>query len=427
MFDEFEPGVQYAIEEDKADVLSVFREKFHVPKKKGKEVIYFCGNSLGLQPVNAAVAVREEMNNWRARGVEGHFYGVNPWVSYSKMSKKGLSQLLGTKESEVVCMNNLTTNLHLLLASFYKPQGSRKKILIERGAFPSDHFAVASFIQLLGNDPNDCLVELEIPDDGYLKLEAIENAIAELGDELALVMLPGVQYYTGQFFNLARITAAAHKVGAYAGFDLAHAIGNLPMNLHKDKVDFATWCSYKYLNSGPGNVSGIYVHEKHGDDPNFPRLAGWWGHNDKTRFQMKNEFDPMPGADGWQLSNMNIIPTAIHHESLSIFEEAGIDRLRKKSIKLTSYLHYLLETTEHIKSNIKIITPVNPEERGCQLSLFLPNHGKEIFEFLIENGVVLDWREPNVIRVAPTPLYNSFQEVFNFSNILMRAFRKNNG
>ena len=427
MYEDFEPGVSFAIEEDKADVLSVFREKFYVPKKRGQEVIYFCGNSLGLQPVNAAPAVREELNNWRARGVEGHFYGVNPWVSYSKKSKKGLSELVGAKESEVVCMNNLTTNLHLLLASFYRPEGARKKILIEKGAFPSDHFAVSSFIQILGQDPKECLVEMTIPEDGYLSTQQITETISTIGAELALVMLPGVQYYTGQFFDIASITAAAHKVGAYAGFDLAHAIGNLPMSLHQDKVDFATWCSYKYLNSGPGNVSGIYIHEKHGNDPDFPRLAGWWGHNDKTRFQMKNEFDPMPGADGWQLSNMNIIPTAIHHESLKIFQEAGIDRLRKKSVRLTSYLHYLLETTELIKSNVKIITPANPEERGCQLSLFLPNHGKEIFEFLIDNGVVLDWREPNVIRVAPTPLYNSYQEVFNFCNTLMRAFRKNNG
>ncbi len=414
----YTPDLDFAKEADHLDPLRSFRDQFIFPHKRGKKVIYFCGNSLGLQPQTARKAIEEELQNWAEKGVEGHFEGESAWVEYHKLSKEALGHLLGTSQSEVVCMNNLTTNLHLLLGSFYRPKERRRKLLIEKGAFPSDYFAVTTFMEILGQDPNDCLVEMEIPLDGYLEPQKITQMIEDLGDELALVLWPGVQYYTGQFFDLHGITRAAHEVGALAGFDLAHAIGNLPMNLHDDDVDFATWCSYKYLNSGPGNVSGIFVHEKHGTDPAIPRFGGWWGHNEATRFKMENRFDPMPGADGWQLSNMNILATAVHHASLAIFEEAGIQRLRSKSIQLTGYLEFLLNSHPIVSKRTKILTPSTAEERGCQLSIYLSENGKEIFNYLIENGVVLDWREPNVIRVAPAPLYNGFEEVYNFVEIL---------
>lgn len=294
---------------------------------------------------------------------------------------------------------------------------------MERGSFPSDHYAVTSFVEILGNDPENDVIMLDIPEDGYLSNETIIEKIKALGDQLALVMLPGIQYYTGQFFNMKSITHAAHQVGAYAGFDLAHAIGNLPMQLHEDKVDFATWCSYKYLNSGPGNVSGIYIHEKHATNPKLLRLGGWWGQQPDTRFLMDNVNRPASSVDGWMMSNGNILATSIHLISLQMFHEAGIVNLRKKSIAMTGYLAYLLHENDNIRNNVRLLTPKKPEERGCQLSLFLPNHGKEIFDFLIENGVVLDWREPNVIRVAPTPLYNTYSEVYQFIEILAAAFK----
>ncbi|MEP0366759.1 MAG: kynureninase [Cyclobacteriaceae bacterium] len=407
---------------DHNDPLRHFRKEFHIPKRNNRDSIYLCGNSLGLQPKTAATYLESEMTNWRENGVEGHFAGDKPWVSYHNHTKKALSNLLGTKESEVVSMNNLTTNLHLMLASFYQPKGKRTKILIEGGAFPSDHYAAQSHIERLGLNWEENLEVLHPENDGVFTTDEIVRKITGLGDELALVFWPGIQYYTGQFFDFKQITRAAHDVGAYAGFDLAHAIGNLPMHLHDDEVDFAAWCSYKYLNSGPGGVSGVFVHEKHANNPKFPKLKGWWGHALESRFKMDNQFEPAAGVDSWMLSNMNILSMATHRASLDIFEKAGIENLRAKSIKMVDYLESLLLGDKSISERIKIITPTNPKERGCQLSLYLVRDDKRVFDQLIENGVILDWREPNVIRVAPTPLYNSFTDIWEFYSILKTTF-----
>ena len=423
---QYKNSIDFARQLDREDELTRFREMFHIPKQDGTEVIYFCGNSLGLQPKSALDILNEEMIKWQKLGVEGHFEGDRPWVDYHVHGKKELGKLLGAHADEVVIMNQLTTNLHVLLASFYEPTAKRKKILIEKGAFPSDHYAVSSHARIRGLDPDQVVELIEIPKDGYLPTQAIVKKIHEIGDELTVVLLPGVQYYTGQFFNLKKITEAAHQVGAKAGFDLAHAIGNLPMNLHEDEVDFATWCSYKYLNSGPGNISGIFIHEKHSKNTDLPRMAGWWGQQSETRFLMDNVDRPIASVDGWLVSNINVLSTSIHLASLQIFDEAGIENLRTKSLALTGYLEYLLLQNETLKRNIRILTPTNPQERGCQLSIYLPNHGKEIFNYLIDKGVVLDWREPNVIRVAPTPLYNTFTEVYQFANLLSEAFHQNN-
>jgi kynureninase len=415
---EFENSLSFAQKLDQQDELARFKGKFYTPIKNGDPATYFCGNSLGLQPKKAESFFEKEFEKWQQMAVEGHFEESDPWVMYHHKGKEELAEILGARPSEVVAMNNLTTNIHLMLASFYQPSDKRKKIIIEEGAFPSDHYAVSSFMKKLGVSPEEHLIQLAIPEDGYLSNDKIVETIKETGEELALVFFPGIQYYTGQYFDLGVITAAAHEVGAYAGFDLAHAAGNVPVNLHENNVDFAVWCSYKYMNSGPGNVAGAFVHEKHGTNEDLPRLTGWWGHNEKTRFQMDNHWDPMPGVDGWMLSNVNIIANALHLASLSLFKEAGFGNLRNKSVRLTGYLEYLLTNDEQLEKEIKILTPSNPEERGCQLSLYLRNQGKNVFSQLNEKGYIMDWREPNVIRVAPTPLYNSFTEVYNFVNDL---------
>ncbi len=414
--------LEYAKSLDIIDDLGVFKSKFHIPQRNGRDSIYLCGNSLGLQPKNIVDNLNVELESWQDNGVEGHFSGRNPWVNYHQKSKNTLSTILGSKESEVVSMNNLTTNLHLMLASFYQPKGKRTKILIEGGAFPSDHYAAESHINRLGLDPEENLEILKPANGETFNTDEIIAKINSLGDELALVLWPGIQYYSGQFFDLKAISKAAHDVGAFCGFDLAHAIGNIPMNLHDDDVDFAAWCSYKYLNSGPGGISGVFVHESHSSNPNFQKLTGWWGHELKTRFKMNNQFVPSSGADGWMLSNMNILSMAVHCGSLEIFKEAGIFKLRNKSIQLTNYLEWLLLNDEIISNRIKIITPSDSNQRGCQLSIYLTKDGKEVFDQLIEKGVILDWREPNVIRVAPTPLYNSFVDVWEFYNILKDIF-----
>ncbi len=407
---------------DLNDELSRFKSQFHFPKKNEKKCIYLCGNSLGLQPKNTSVFVQQELKNWRERGVEGHFSGKKPWVSYHKNSKASLSKIVGAHEHEVVAMNNLTTNLHLALASFYRPIGKRKKILIERGAFPSDFYAVYSKIEVNGENPKKHLIELDAKDgSNYLGTKEIIQKIDEYKDELALVMFPGIQYYTGQFFDIGAITKAAHKVGAYAGFDLAHAIGNVPLELHKNQIDFAVWCSYKYLNSGPGGVGGLFIHETHGQNKVLPRLSGWWGHHTEDRFKMDNLINPIPSVDGWQLSNGNILSHAAHLASLHLFDEAGMQNLRAKSLKLTNLMEELILTSDILNSNIKIITPTKSSERGAQLSLYLVNHGKSVFDYIIKQGVILDWRTPNVIRVAPVPLYNSFMDAINFLSILEEA------
>ncbi|MEO9872843.1 kynureninase [Ekhidna sp.] len=415
-------ALQKAKELDDSDSLSHYKSQFHFPQRNGKDCIYLCGNSLGLQPKITENYVVEELKNWQQKGVEGHFTGSKPWVSYHKNSKASLARIVGALEEEVVAMNNLTTNLHLALASFYHPKGKKSKILIERGAFPSDFYAVHSRISLSGYDPYENLIELQPPKGSdCLKTEEVIEKINELGDELALVMFPGIQYYTGQLFDIKRITEAAHKVEAKVGFDLAHTAGNIPLNLHHDQVDFAVWCTYKYLNSGPGGVGGLFIHEKHAKNQSIPRLSGWWGHNSEDRFKMNNTINPIPSVDGWQLSNINIISHASHLASLSLFDEAGMDNLRSKSIKLTDFMEHLILDSDILKNQVKIITPGNHEERGAQLSIFLLNHGKSVFNYIIDKGVMLDWREPNVIRVAPVPLYNSFEDAVNFVTILENA------
>lgn len=420
-----ELAIQRAEKLDLSDPLASFRTQFHIPQRDGKDCIYLCGNSLGLQPKNTEQFIGYELKQWKEHGVEGHFTGDRPWVSYHKTSKAALSRIVGASEHEVVAMNNLTTNLHLAMASFYQPKGKRSKILIELGAFPSDFYAVHSRIELSGGDPDTDLIQLE-PSDGsdYLSTNEIVSKIEELGDELALVMFPGIQYYTGQFFDIKSIAAAAHSVNAFAGFDLAHAAGNVPLNLHDDDADFAVWCTYKYLNSGPGGVGGLFIHEKHGKNKGIHRLSGWWGHDAEARFKMDNQINPIPTVDGWQLSNVNILSHASHLASLKVFDEAGIKNLREKSLKLTDLMEELVLNSDILKDQIKIITPATQQERGAQLSLYLVNHGKSVFEFLISRGVILDWREPNVIRVAPVPLYNSFKDVVNFVSILEEAILK---
>lgn len=407
---------------DGSDPLASFRDRFHIPQKNGTDCIYLCGNSLGLQPRGTKEFVMEELVNWQTKGVEGHFTGNKPWVSYHQNAKASLATIVGAKTSEVVAMNNLTTNLHLALATFYRPSGRRNKVLIERGAFPSDFYAVHSRIEVSGLDPEENLIELS-PADGsdYLSAAEIVESIQQIGDELALVMFPGVQYYTGQFFDLEKITKAAHEVGAAAGFDLAHAVGNVPLKLHDHGVDFAVWCTYKYLNSGPGGVGGLFIHENHGKNVDLPRLSGWWGHDAEGRFKMDNQINPIPTVDGWQLSNVNILSHASHLASLAVFDDARMDRLRAKSLKLSGLLIEMINDSEILSGQLTILTPQKDAERGAQLSLFLLNHGKEVFDFLIANGVILDWREPNVIRVAPVPLYNTYQDVVNFVSILEKA------
>ena len=408
----------FALHADEQDALKHFRARFHIPSRDNKPLLYFTGNSLGLQPVSVDQYVQEELEAWKKLGVEGHFEGRRPWFHYHKFSKEGLSHLCGSTEDEVVSMNTLTSNLHSLLISFYRPEGERKKILIEKGAFPSDQYLVETQALLHGYDPKDVIVEVE-PEQGkhILETQLIENTIAELGDSLALVLFSGVQYLTGQFFDIPRITEAAHEVGAIAGFDLAHAIGNVPLELSAANVDFAAWCSYKYLNSGPGNTGGLYVNQKHGENADLLRLGGWWGHDEDSRFKMQPGFKPMRGADGWQLSNVNVISGAAHLASLELFLEAGIVELRKKSLRLTQYMEMIIN--EVSEGNIKIITPADPEARGCQLSLVVSGiDGHSLFSFLSSKGVSVDWREPNVIRTAPVPLYNSYMDVFQFGSIL---------
>lgn len=413
---------QKAHDLDQQDTLAHFRSQFHLPIRNGKECIYLCGNSLGLQPRSTEEYLLNELRKWQEHGVEGHFTGEKPWVSYHLNAKNTLAKLVGAKEEEVVAMNNLTSNLHLALTSFYRPSGKRTKILIEKGAFPSDFYAAHSQIVVNGQNASENLVELEAANGSdYLSTSEIIDKIEELGEELALVMFPGVQYYTGQFFNMKEIAAAAHKVGAKAGFDLAHAVGNIPMNLHDDDIDFAVWCSYKYLNSGPGGVGGLYIHEKHGKNQSIPRMSGWWGHDAKARFKMDNEINPIQSVDGWQLSNINILSHASHLASLDIFEQADIYKLRAKSIQMTGFLEELVHESDFLNKHIEVLTPSHPEERGCQLSLFLKNHGKSVFDKIVSAGVILDWREPNVVRVAPVPLYNSFQDVYDFVEILKEA------
>jgi kynureninase len=460
----FEASEKFAASLDTADPLRQFRKKFHMPlQPSGDQVIYLTGNSLGLQPKTARGYVEQELKDWETLGVEGHFRAKNPWLPYHEFLTEQMARVVGAKPIETVVMNSLTTNLHLLMVSFYRPTTERYKIVIEKGAFPSDQYAVESQLGFHSgrsvrsssfswpfattpsaeaaatppktggefsepakagtpnegtpNEGTPNLIELA-PREGEttLRTEDIVETIEREGDKIALILLGGVNYYTGQAFDMRAVTEAGHRAGAVVGFDLAHAAGNLELRLHDWDVDFAAWCSYKYLNAGPGAVGGAFVHERHAKSFDLPRFAGWWGHDKETRFLMGPEFRPIPGAEGWQLSNPPIFQMAALRASLEIFDEAGMAALREKSLKLTRYLEFLL--SEIRDERISIITPSDPEARGCQLSIRVQNADKKLFESLSSKGVIADWREPDVIRVAPVPLYNSFQDVFKFAEML---------
>jgi len=412
-----------ARELDRQDPLRAWRDAFWIPRHEDRDQVYLVGNSLGLQPRALAAFMEEELAHWRELGVEGHFSGPRPWMSYHESVREPLARLVGARPLEVVAMNALTVNLHLLMVSFFRPGGDRKRIVIERHAFPSDRYAVESQLRFHGLDPDECLVELGATGDGRLVDEAeVEAYLREEGERVALVLWPGVQYATGQSFDLARISAAARAAGAAVGFDLAHAVGNVPVALHDSGADFAAWCSYKYLNSGAGSVSGAFVHERHHGRDDLPRFHGWWGCDPETRFLMGPDFVPAPGADAWLLSNSHILSLAPLRVSLDLFHEAGFDALRKKSIALTGYLEDLVRA--QADDLVKIITPSDPARRGCQLSLAVRagrDAGRELFGHLVRQGVVGDWREPDIIRVAPVPLYNRFEDAWRLVHHLVEG------
>jgi len=410
----YKDTANFALELDAEDELRSYRNEFHIPlQKNGEQHVYMCGNSLGLQPKRTKQFLNQELEDWATFGVEGHFHAKNPWLPYHEFLAESYAKIVGAQSTEVVAMNTLTVNLHLMMVSFYRPTQKRNKIIIEGDAFPSDIYAVESQIKHHGFLPENSLIKLRpIDGESAIRTEDIAAILEAEGDEIALIMLGGVNYYTGQVFDFEIITRLAHSKGIAVGFDLAHAAGNIKLELHKWGVDFAVWCSYKYLNSGPGSVAGAFVHEKH-HNTNLPRFAGWWGHNKEERFKMPDKFNPIASAEGWQLSNPPILSLAAIRASLSIFDEVGMDKLVSKSIKLTDYLVFLLNSIE--SDRIEIITP---KERGCQLSIRVKNGDKKLFDSITVKGVIADWRDPDVIRVAPIPLYNSFQDVFKFYTIL---------
>jgi len=405
---------------DKNDPLSHFRKKFLIPQKDGKEQIYFLGNSLGLQPASTPAYINEILAQWSQYGVEGFFMGDSPWINYHNKLTQPLSCITGALPHEIVVMNHLTINLHLLLASFYRPDNKRFKIICESNAFPSDQYMLETQVKHHGLNPAETIIEVH-PREGEVSIrtEDIAAVIEKNADDLALVLWGAVNYYIGQLFDLPAITAMAHKAGARVGFDLAHAIGNVHLDLHQWNIDFACWCSYKYLNSGPGGIAGAYIHERYHADTSMPRFAGWWGHNKATRFLMKKGFDPVHSAEGWQVSTPPVVLMAMHKAALDIFMEAGMENLLKKGNMLSDYLIYLF-TEINKNAGKEIIEILTPLSKGCQVSLRVKNNPKQIFEELMENGIFADWREPDVIRVAPVPLYNTFTEVYNFSEVMKK-------
>jgi kynureninase len=411
---QFQANEDFAIAMDERDPLKNYRDRFLIPKTSGRGCIYLCGHSLGLQPKTAAAYIEQELKDWAALGVEGHFHAKNPWMPYHRLLAEQTAELVGAKPLEVVVMNSLTVNLHLMMVSFYRPTKERYKIVVERGAFPSDQYAVRSQIHFHGFDPAASLIELT-PRRGEscLRDEDIDAVIEREGNNIALIMLGGVNYATGQALDMARITCAGQARGCVVGFDLAHAAGNLLLKLHEWGPDFAVWCSYKYLNGGPGCIAGCFVHERHARAWDLPRFAGWWGHDEQSRFDMGPDFQPMPGADGWQLSNPSIVSMAALRASMDIFHEAGRERLRAKSVSLTGYLEFLLN--QNASPKFSIATPRERERRGAQLSIRIPEHGRALCERLNREGVFGDWREPDTFRVAPVPLYNSYRDVFRFA------------
>ena len=413
----FESGYAFAKKCDLVDPLKEYRSRFNLPHKNGNPYIYLCGNSLGLQPKEAVLAIQKELQVWQSTGIEGYFEGDAPWVDYNDTLSSQMAKVVGAKAQEVVVMNTLTINLHLMMVSFYRPSSKRYKILIESDAFPSDRYVVESQLQLHGYDPSDAMITVTPQaDNDCLKLEDISSVIEEHGGEIALVLIGNSNYYTGQVHDMYSITKVAHAHGCKIGFDCAHGAGNVPLNLNEAGVDFAVWCTYKYLNSGPGSIGACYINERHLDNHDIPKLKGWWGHHRDTRFGMREEFEPAPGALSWQVSCPPILAITTIIASLNMFSEVGMDSLREKSIKLTGYLEFLINNLK--EERIKIITPSDPKQRGCQLSLKLSNSSKKLYDNLISNGVILDWREPDVIRVAPAPLYNTYDEVYRFVQIL---------
>jgi kynureninase len=438
----FQNTLAFAQSLDKKDPLRKYASEFLCPTHNGEKVLYFCGNSLGLQPKSVRAAINFELDYWEKFGVEGWFTGEDQWLTYHKELSNLSAPVVGAKPSEVIIMNTLTINLHLMMVSFYRPTKRRFKIIMEAGAFPSDQYAIESQIRFHGLDPSVCIVEIA-PREGehLLRTEDIVQTIKNQGNTVALVLFGGINYYTGQFYDLEKIAKAGHRVGAKVGFDLAHAAGNVPLKLHDWHADFAVWCSYKYMNSSPGGISGAFIHEKHHADKTLPRFAGWWGHDESQRFKMEKGFIPMEGASGWQASCVQVIPSAIHKASLKIFEQAGgVAVLRKKSVQLTAFLEFVLRQSSQ---NFEIITPSvfdvglgmsdvgsspnsnirssklnNANWRGAQLSILTDENGKKLFDRLAANGVICDWREPNVIRLAPTPLYNSFEEVWRVGQLM---------
>ena len=437
----YENSLDFARQLDADDPLRSYRDRFHIPEQAGKPLVYLCGNSLGLQPRTARAALEQELDTWQNLGVEGWFHQSEstgqPWLRYHESCKADLAQIVGAEPSEVCPMNALTVNLHLLLASFYRPAGfarpvrrsvdsptgKRTKILTIKGDFPSDQYALETHVKHHGLNPADTIIEIgPRPDDGLIHVTDIQHALVEHADELALVWMSGLNYYTGQLYNMAAITETVRQHCRHGdipiGFDLAHAIGNVPLRLHDWGVDFATWCSYKYLNGGPGAVSGVFVHEKHHDQL-LPRLAGWWGYREDERFAMTPGFVPAPGADGWQVSTPNILALALHRTSLRITAEAGMTALRQKSQQLTGFLAYVLAPF----TDIQLLTPDDPNQRGCQLSLLVRKDGKALFQYLAERGIIGDWREPDCIRLAPAPLYNSFEDVWRVGEAMTQFFQ----
>ncbi|MCB0402316.1 MAG: kynureninase [Flavobacteriales bacterium] len=426
----YENSLEFAQKMDEQDELKAYRNKFYMPQVNGKDCIYFTGNSLGLQPVSTKDYLQTELDDWAKWGVEGHFHATNPWFAYHEQFAEPVSRIVGALPKEVVVMNNLTVNLNLLLVSFYRPTPDRYKIVCEAKAFPSDQYALEMQVKCAGYNPGEAIIEVAPRAGEYtIRQEDITAAIEQAGDELALVMIGGVNYFTGQVFDMKAITEAAHRVGANCGFDLAHAAGNIRLNLHDWNVDFACWCSYKYLNSGPGGVSGVFIHERHCNNTELPRFAGWWGHEKESRFLMEKGFKPMKSAEAWQMSNAPVLTMAAHKASIDLFDEVGMDKLLKKQKELSGYLEFIIDdiNEKHLDQStgkwLHNITPRSWNERGCQVSIIAEGFGRPLFDVLLQEGVISDWREPNVIRMAPVPLYNSFTDIYKFGKVLTKAIQ----
>ena len=417
---DFQNTHSFAQKLDAEDLLRHYRDEFHFPQLNGKDVIYFTGNSLGLQPKRAKNYIDEVVQDWKDLAVEGHFHAKNPWWDYHERLAQPLSKVVGAKVEEITVMNTLSVNLHLLMVSFYRPSKQRFKIICEEKAFPSDQYLLQSQVRFHGLDPKETIIEIKKREgEHHWHTEDLINKIREVGDELALIMIGGVNYYNGQVFEMEEITRAGKAVGAKVGWDLAHAVGNVELRLHDWDIDFAAWCSYKYMNSGPGNASGVFIHEKHLDKKDIPRFEGWWGTKKETRFLMKPQFEPMSNADAWQISNPPVLSLAPYLASLHLFEEAGMDLLIAKRKKIVNYLVFILQTLEkEVGSSLEIITP---KDRGCQISVFVHGKGRALFDYLMEEGIIVDWREPNVIRLAPAPFYCSYQDMYNFGQVLKRG------